>query len=238
MLLNAANRLSDNLAESPLAISAYKLALTLDLPSHLVQHLLAVEDKRFAWHPGIDVLALIRVSVFNLILRPPRHHGASTITQQIYSTLTRHHGTYSPTLRFKVRQMSFALRLSATLSKSAVLKRYLDTVYFGKYIYGLESASRRYCDRRPEELSSAEAFFLVERIARPNAVCPARIVELIKRKPIRVVLGTDPNAVHTLTSLYQRHFGCGEVIASCLEKSLMKLDAPTYLSYLAASNER
>jgi membrane peptidoglycan carboxypeptidase len=238
LLLNATSRLSDHFWESSLAVSAHKLAVAIDLPCHFVQHLLAVEDKRFAWDPGVDLLALFRVSVFNLLLRPPRRHGASTITQQIYSTLTRRNGTYSPTMAFKACQMMYALRLSATLSKTAVLKQYLDTVYFGRCIYGLDSASRRYCGRRPKELTPAEAFFLVERIARPNVVCPARIVALIRRKPVRVVLSADPNAVRVLTSLYQRHFGCGEVIASCLEKSLMKSDELTYSSYLAASNEQ
>jgi membrane peptidoglycan carboxypeptidase len=238
LLLSAASRLSDRFWESPLAVSASKLAAAIDLPCHFVQHLLVVEDKRFAWHPGIDLLALFRVSLFNALLRPPRRHGASTITQQIYSTLTRRSGTYSPTIAFKARQMMYALRLSVTSSKTDVLKRYLDTVYFGGSIYGLDSASRGYCGHRPKELSPAEAFFLVERIARPNAACPARIAALIRRKPIRAVLSADPNAVRVLTSLYQRHFGCGEVIAACLERSLAKSAVPAYSTYAAASNER
>ena len=237
-LLRVASRLSDHLWEAALEASARKLATAVGVPAHFVQQLLAVEDKRFAWHPGIDLLALIRVSVFNVLLRPSRLHGASTITQQIYSTLTRRSGTYSPTMAFKARQVIYALRLSATLSKAAVLRRYLNTVYFGRSVYGLNSAARRYCGRRVQELTPAEGFFLVDRIARPNVVCPARIVTLIRRKPIRVVLSADPSAARALTHLYQRHFRCGEVIASCLEKSLMKSAVHTYSSYAAASNER
>src|ERR1039458_2574216 len=116
LVLNAISRLSDHFWESSLAVSADKLAAAIDLPGHFVQHLLAVEDKRFGWHPGIDPLVLFRVSIFNLLLSPPRRHGASTITQQIYSTLTRRSGTYSPTMAFKCRQIMYALRLSATLS--------------------------------------------------------------------------------------------------------------------------
>jgi Transglycosylase len=236
ILLEAASWVSDSILSSALCVSARKLAVAVTLPSHLVQQLLAIEDKRFAWHPGVDLLALVRVCTFNLLVRPPRLHGGSTITQQIYSTIARRSGLYSHSLGFKTHQIGYAVRLSRALKKSSVLKLYLETVYFGKSIYGIDSASRLYCNRTPQELTPAESFFLVERIARPNGVCPARIAILVKRTPIRSALSTDPNAMEVLVSLYQRHFGCGEVIASCLEKSLRKSAVPTYSSFLAVSS--
>jgi membrane carboxypeptidase/penicillin-binding protein PbpC len=236
--LRLANRVSDQLWQSTIDSSARSLARTLELPPHFIQILLAVEDKRFRYHLGVDPIALLRVCFYNLALRPPRPHGGSTITQQIYSSLARRQGSYRPSAGFKARQALWAIRKSISTSKAAALRQYLDSVYFGRSIYGFRRASRDYCARAPHDISPSEGFFLVERIARPNTVCPARISELAARRPIAAVLAAEGAAGQRLVSLYQTHFGCGEVIAQCLEKSLKKSATRTCSSFVVVSSEQ
>lgn len=109
-LLSAASKFSDLLLEAALRPAARRLATKLGLPCHLVHLLLSIEDKRFPWHPGVDPVAIFRALAFNIIIRPRRAHGASTIVQQIYSMAARGNGTYSATIPFKLRQMRHETR--------------------------------------------------------------------------------------------------------------------------------
>jgi penicillin-binding protein 1A len=229
---------SDYVFGPALQACAQRLAQELQLPAYFVQQLLAVEDKRFVYHPGVDFLSVLRALIFNLGTAATRPHGASTITQQIYSNAARRKGSYQPTTGFKIAQSTWAIRRTLTLSKSRVLKDYLDSVYFGRSYYGLNQAAKGYCDQIPHDLTIAESFFLVERIARPNKVSITRIAILAERRPIAAVLKADLGVMRQLAVLYERHFGCGEVIARCLERSLRKQVVPTSTYLAAASSER
>lgn len=237
-LMTGATRLSDCLLERPLESAAHHLARELSLPAHFILQLLAIEDKRFAWHPGIDPVAVVRAAFFNIATSPPRPHGASTITQQLYSGALRRTGHWSPTLRSKLRQSLWAIRRTVVCSKLEVLKEYLDSVYFGRSFYGLKMASRGYCERAPKDLSVTDSFFLAERIARPNAVFIHRIRTLLARRPIIRLMGSDPAVVHDLSTRYEQHFGCGEEISQCLERCLKRPVERTFMSSEVASSER
>jgi hypothetical protein len=237
-VLRVTTSVSDYVFGPALEACAQRLAKELQLPSYFVQQLLAVEDKRFVYHPGVDFLSVLRALIFNLGTAAPRPHGASTITQQIYSTAARCRGSYQPTTGFKVGQSTWAVQKTLTHSKVSILKEYLDSVYFGRSYYGLNQAAREYCGRIPDDLTIAESFFLVERIARPNKVSITRVAILAQRRPIATVLNADIGVIRQLAVLYERHFGCGEVIATCLERSLRKQVVPTSTFLAAASSER
>ena len=230
--------LSDWVFGPALEMYARRAAQELQLPPYFVQHLFAVEDKRFFYHPGIDFLSVLRALVFNIGTAPTRPHGASTITQQIYSNAARRRGGYRSTVGFKIGQSTWAIKSTLTHSKLSILKEYLESVYFGRLYYGLNRAAEGYCGRNPRDLTIAESFFLVERIARPNKVSITRVEILAGRKPIATLLNEDLGVIHELAVLYERHFGCGEVIATCLERSLRKQVVPTSTYLAAASSER
>ncbi|MBI5093616.1 MAG: transglycosylase domain-containing protein [Candidatus Hydrogenedentes bacterium] len=221
-VLKTTGLLSDRLLGRAVRASARHLALELQLPPHFVELLLLIEDKRFMFHPGVDLIAVPRALLFNFGTAAKRPHGASTITQQVYSSAARRNGRYRSTIRFKARQSLWAIWHTILCSKARILRLYLDTVYFGRSGYGLLPAARRYCHRLPSELGIAESFFLVERIARPNRVDPIRVAMLSMRAPIAATLRKDTNVVRELAALYESHFGFGERIRLCLEKSLTK----------------
>jgi hypothetical protein len=236
-LLVGATWLSDLVFQSSLERTARRLGGELGVPSHFIQQLLAIEDKRFAFHPGVDPLAIIRASIFNVWATPSRLHGASTITQQIYSGAARRAGRWSPTLGCKLAQSVWAIRATLLGTKAKVLKDYLDSVYFGRSFYGLDRASIGYCARLPGDLRFGDGFFLAERIGRPNVVSVRRVAGLVARRPIRVLFGADPSVRSVISEHYERHFGCGEEIARCLERSLRKPVERTCTCSAAVSSE-
>lgn len=237
-LLSGASVASDLAFQRMLERSAQRLGVELCLPPHFIYQLLAIEDKRFMWHPGVDPFAVLRAVIFNVGTVPSRPHGASTIAQQIYSGAARREGRWSPTLRCKIAQSFWAIRATQARSKSMVLREYLDSVYFGKSYYGLRHASIGYCGRLPSDLCIAESFFLAERIGKPNAVAVRRVAMLVARKSIMTLFRTDPNLIRDLSAHYERHFGRGKEIAKCLENSLRKSVERTSMSLEVVSNER
>ena len=237
-VLRVTTSLSDRVFGSASETCARRAAQELQLPPHFLQQLFAVEDKRFYYHPGVDFLAVLRALVFNFGTAPTRPHGASTITQQIYSNAARRKGSYRSTVGFKIAQSTWAIKRTLTNSKLNILKEYLESVYFGRSYYGLNRAAEGYYGRKPRDLTIAESFFLVERIARPNKVSVTRVAILAERKPIATLFEADLGVIRQLAVLYERHFSCGEVITTCLERSLRKQVVPTSTYLAAASNER
>jgi hypothetical protein len=228
--------LSDYVFGPAIEAAAQGLARELRLPAHFVELLLAIEDKRFQYHAGVDPIAVVRALIFNVGTRTSRPHGASTLTQQIYSADARRRRQYEPTLRFKIAQTVWAIQKTFASSKSSTLQEYLETVYFGKSYYGLAGAARAYCDKVPTQLGIADSFFLVERIATPNRANLARVRILAARRPVAAALQFNPGVVPELAILYERHFGCGEAIARCLERSLKRSVVLTSTSLADALN--
>ena len=237
-VLRVTTTLSDKVFGPALETCARRAAQELQIPPHFVQQLFAVEDKRFFYHPGVDFLSVLRALLFNIGTSPVRPHGASTITQQIYSNAARRIGSYRSSLGFKIAQSNWAMKRALTCSKLSILKEYMESVYFGRSYYGVERAAEGYCGRKARDLTIADSFFLVERIARPNKVSIARVAILAERRPIANLLMADLGVIHELAALYELHFSCGEGIARCLERSLRKRAVPTSMFLAAASNER
>lgn len=139
-----------------------------DLPRHVVDAVVAIEDHRFWVHTGVDVRAIARAAAVNIEAGAVLE-GGSTITQQyIKNTLL----TDEITLERKMREAGLALRLEETLSKEEILERYLNTIYFGRGAYGIGAASRRYFDVDIAEVSLAQAALLAGIIQAPTALEP------------------------------------------------------------------
>ena len=140
------------------------------MPERFAEALIAYEDRRFRWHPGVDPIALARAVNGNL--RAGRVvSGGSTLTMQVVRLLR---GNPPRTFAEKIREAALAVRLSLHLSKNEVLKLYATHAPFGGNVVGVEAASWRYFGRAPEHLSWAEAATLAVLPNAPGLIHPGR----------------------------------------------------------------
>ncbi|MGB3167751.1 MAG: transglycosylase domain-containing protein, partial [Alteraurantiacibacter sp.] len=142
------------------------------LPDHVIQPFLAIEDRRFYDHWGIDPRGVGR-AVFTGV------GGGSTITQQLakFTFLTP-----EQTLTRKAREALIALWLEAWLTKDEILERYLSNAYFGDNMYGLRAASLHYFYRKPENLKPEQAAMLAGLLQAPSRLAPTRNPELAAKR--------------------------------------------------------
>jgi penicillin-binding protein 1C len=134
----------------------------------LVAAVLASEDSRFAYHPGVDPLAVARAVRDNL--RAGRVvSGASTITAQLLRTLSP---SSERGVSAKLRESYWAIRLEALLEKEEILEAYLNRVAFGPTVYGVEEAARYYFNKPAQSVSLAEAALLAVLIRAPVGFDP------------------------------------------------------------------
>jgi penicillin-binding protein 1A len=147
-----------------------RIDVPLDAVSpHMLDALLAVEDKRFFSHHGIDPIRIVAAAWRN-VKAGRIVEGASTITQQLAraSQLTPER-TYTR----KIREVMIAARLEERYSKREILEQYLNTVYFGEGLYGIEAASRGYFGTHASDLRPHEAALLAALVRSPSADAPS-----------------------------------------------------------------
>lgn len=140
------------------------------LPKHVAQAFIAIEDRRFYIHWGVDPWGIGRAA-WNNVWRKGGTQGGSTITQQ-FAKMT--FLTADRNLSRKAREMLIAFWLEAWLTKDEILERYLSNAYFGDNVYGLRAASRHYFNRQPERLTLAQAAMLAGLVKAPSALAPSR----------------------------------------------------------------
>ena len=135
-----------------------------DLPPHVVEAFLAIEDRRFYSHWGIDPRGIARAALTGV-------GGGSTITQQLakFTFLTP-----EQSLSRKAREALIAFWLEAWLSKDEILERYLSNAYFGDNQYGLRAASLHYFYRQPEKLRPEQAAMLAGLLQAPSRYAPTK----------------------------------------------------------------
>ncbi|HSG33234.1 MAG TPA: transglycosylase domain-containing protein [Sphingomonadaceae bacterium] len=138
-----------------------------DLPPHVVEAFLAIEDRRFYSHWGVDPRGIARAAWSNLTGGP--RQGGSTITQQLakFTFLTP-----EQSLTRKAREALIAFWLEAWLTKDEILERYLSNAYFGDNTYGLRAASLHYFYRQPENLRPEQAAMLAGLLKAPSRLAP------------------------------------------------------------------
>lgn len=141
-----------------------------DLPPNLAKAIVAIEDRRFYSHWGIDLRGLARAAWRNAAGGGVRE-GGSTITQQ-YVRLTSLN--QEKTLWRKVQEAFLALRVETTMSKDEILLGYLDAAYFGAGAYGADAAARRYFGKPAKALTLPEAAMLAGLVRAPSQLAPTR----------------------------------------------------------------
>ncbi|MFM9936957.1 MAG: transglycosylase domain-containing protein [Novosphingobium sp.] len=139
------------------------------LPKQVRQAFIAIEDRRFYSHWGIDPRGVIRATLNNM--GSGGTQGGSTITQQLAKITFL---TPERSLSRKAREMLIAFWLEAWLTKDEILERYLSNVYFGDNVYGLRAASLHYFYRQPEKLTLSQAALLAGLVQAPSRLAPTK----------------------------------------------------------------
>jgi penicillin-binding protein 1A len=155
-----------------------------ELPAHVPQAFIAIEDRRFYSHHGIDPMGVGRAALAN-ILRRGVSQGGSTITQQLAKNLFL---TQERTVTRKVQEVVLALWLERKFSKNEILELYLNRVYFGAGAYGVEAAAQRYFGKSARSMTLAEAAMLAGIVRSPSRLAPSRNPDGAERRAQVVLL--------------------------------------------------
>jgi 1A family penicillin-binding protein len=135
---------------------------------HLQRAVVAVEDRRFRYHPGVDPIGLARATLRN-VREPGTVEGGSTLTQQLARTL---YLSNARTYGRKVKEAALALLLELRLSKDDILELYLNRVYLSAGVYGVEAMSNNLFGKHADALSLADAALIAGLIQAPSALSP------------------------------------------------------------------
>ena len=155
------------------------------LPDYVTEAFIAIEDRRFYDHFGIDFGGLMRAGAENI--RAGRVvQGGSTITQQLAKNLFL---TNERTWRRKAQEFALAIWLETRFTKEELLALYLSRVYFGAGAYGIEAAAERYFDRPARELTLLQSAMLAGLVKAPSRLNPARQDISAARERAELVLG-------------------------------------------------
>jgi penicillin-binding protein 1A len=141
-----------------------------EMSPYIPEAVVAIEDRRFYSHFGVDPIGLARAMATNLI-GGHFSQGGSTLTQQLAKNLFL---TPDRTLERKVQEVLLALWLEHKHSKDQILEMYLNRVYFGSGAYGVEAASRRYFGKSARDVTLSEAALLAGLLKAPSKLSPAR----------------------------------------------------------------
>jgi penicillin-binding protein 1C len=153
------------------------------VPRSVVDALIAIEDRRFYAHPGVDPLALGR-ALWSNWTRGRVVSGGSTVTMQVAEQLR---GTPSPTIANKLVEMHLALRLELRRSKREILSLWLNRVSFGNRVHGIGAAAQVYFGKSARDLTPAEAAYLVGLPRAPSRYNPFRHPERAEERQRRVL---------------------------------------------------
>lgn len=191
------------------------------LPPHVSQALLAVEDRRFYDHFGIDVLGIIRAFWVNYRAGSVVQ-GGSTLTQQLAKNLLQAQNLYTPTdrsLKRKIQEAILAILLESKLTKKQILTLYLNRVYFGSGAFGVDAASMRYFGRHAHEINLYEAATLMGLLKAPSRYSPAQ-------NPER----SDSRARQVLQKMLEAGFVTQNDIDAALTMATIEFTAPNFSS--------
>ncbi len=140
-----------------------------DVPQNLINATIAIEDKNFYTHHGIDLLGIIRAAKSDFIDHNPNLQGASTITQQVIkNTLLSPDQTYQR----KIKEILLALWTEMIYSKKDILTMYFNEVPYGGPAWGVEAASEMYFGKKVNQLDLAQSAYLAGLPAAPSEYSP------------------------------------------------------------------
>lgn len=152
-----------------------KLMRIDELPSHVPAAFIAIEDRRYFQHFGIDFIGFFR-ALFENISSKKVAQGGSTITQQLAKNILINEGVvthYDRSISRKIKELLLAFWLEHKFSKKEILMMYLNRVYFGSGTYGIDAAAHKYFDKSANELNVFEAAILAGLLKAPSKFNPS-----------------------------------------------------------------
>jgi len=155
----------------------------IDLPPYLPKAFVAIEDRRFYDHVGIDPLGVSRALMRDLVGRSGIE-GGSTLTQQLAKNLFL---TQERTLSRKIQEAILALWLERRYSKDQILELYLNRVYFGSGAYGVEAAAQKYFGKSARFVTLPEAALLAGLMKSPSRLAPNRNLKGANERAAEVI---------------------------------------------------
>ena len=189
-----------------------------DIPKYLQEATIAIEDKRFETHHGVDWRGTLRA--ITRTLTGSGTQGGSTITQQLLKNVT---GDNQVTVKRKIMEIYRALALEKDYSKSQILEMYLNTIYLGEGCAGVQSAARTYFGKDVSKLTTAECASLISITNNPSLYDPYISMERNRKRQLIVLsemhkqgylteeeyqAAVDQDMVFTSVSLSDELFTC------------------------------
>ncbi|HEY9166295.1 MAG TPA: PBP1A family penicillin-binding protein [Candidatus Kryptonia bacterium] len=139
-----------------------------EVPHYVIDALISTEDKKFYSHWGIDPIRILSAMAIDVVHLRAKE-GASTITQQLARNL---YLSQEVSLTRKIREAVTAVQIERTYTKQEILAMYLNVAYFGRGVYGLESASQLYFDKSSSDLTLPQAALLIGMLRSPGRYDP------------------------------------------------------------------
>ncbi|WP_080874088.1 transglycosylase domain-containing protein [Oceanobacillus timonensis] len=162
---------------------------TEHIPDHVLQAFIAVEDRRFYEHQGVDLQSIGR-AVYRDIIARSKVEGGSTITQQLSKNLFL---SNDKSWTRKIKEVMASLYLERTHSKEEILELYVNQIYFGEGVYGLQKASEHFFSKDVDDLTVSEGALLAGLMKAPNGYSPINHPEKAAERR-NVVLNTMESA--------------------------------------------
>nr|WP_290916929.1 PBP1A family penicillin-binding protein [Hyphomonas sp. 34-62-18] len=184
-----------------------------ELPKHVPQAFIAAEDKRFYEHDGADEAAIARAAISNAAAGETVS-GASTITQQLVKNLVL---DSRQTMQRKAQEITLARQLEKRMTKDEILSLYLNRIYFGAGLYGIDAASRFYFGKPPAELQIHEAALLA---ALPKAPSKLNLRENLE--------GAKSRQLYVLKEMESERYISKQEAAAAREAPINIIPAPRY----------
>src|SRR5690625_2199344 len=157
----------------------YRLPVTLEqIPKHVQDAFIAIEDKRFYTHSGVDLRSIAR-AVYRDIVARSKVEGGSTLTQQLAKNLFL---SNDKSWYRKIKEAMIALYLEREFTKDEILEMYLNVIYFGQGRYGIEAAANKYVGKSVEELTLEEGALLAGMVKSLKGYWPIEHVEKAKER--------------------------------------------------------
>lgn len=196
-----------------------------DMPEHLKEAFVAIEDERFWTHNGIDIQRIFGAALTNI--RTGSRQGASTINQQLAKLVFL---SLEQTWTRKIKDAYYGILINRQLTKEQILEAYLNTINLGSGAYGVQAASQVYFSKDVSELTTAEAALLAGIARNPSRYSPMRTLKKEDVKPEHFVLD-DTDSVYTI--VYNESFTNRLKTVLSVMKRLGYIDEAEYQEALA-----
>ena len=140
-----------------------------EMPEYLPEAFISIEDERFYEHEGVDIKRTAKATYTYIINKGTSPFGGSTITQQLVKNITEER---DDSWERKVREMAMAYQVEQEISKEEILELYLNLIFLGDTVYGVQKGANYYFDKDVKDLSLAECAFLAGINHSPNSYNP------------------------------------------------------------------